>query len=261
MRTHRLPLARAVAMSVAVGALAAPAALRAQSDHFNLEEGLPTRLDDAYATAYRNRELQLAPRYDRQGGGTDLFYADPAVEAGLFRNSQWRLSVPVRAGSADRTGSGNVRLEGFYNFNTEGLVLPAVAVAARGEFPTGYYPGGQERSAEGTAKLIATKSVDNRMDRLHVNLEYTAVSNATPAERSGRFAFAAGVSGRAGPDMVIILDAFRQEERVRGEITNLAELGVRRQFTPRFVASAGVGTGLDKDSPRVRATLALQRSF
>lgn len=262
-RARATPRAFVAAGAVAMASLSliAPVALRAQTDHFNLEEGLPTRLEDAYATAYRNRELQLAPRYDRQAEGRDLVFVDPALEVGLFRNSQWRLSVPVRAGSADRTGSGNVRLEGFYNFNTEGQLLPAIAVAARGEFPTGYYPGGQERSTEGTAKLIATKSVDNRMDRLHVNVEYTAVGNAMPAERNGRFAVAAGVSGRAGPDMVVILDAFRQEERLRGEVTNLAELGVRRQLTPRAIVAVGLGTGLDKDSPRVRGTLAFQRSF
>lgn len=254
---------RALLLVASVGAagLATPAALRAQSDHFNLEEGLPTRLDDAYATARRNRELQLAPRYDRQPGRQDLFFVDPAVEVGLFRNSQWRLSVPVRAGSADRTGSGDVRLEGFYNFNTEGQVMPAVAVAARGEFPTGYRPDGGPRSVDGTAKLIATKSIDNRMDRLHVNVEYTAVGRPGVGERNGQFAVTAGVSGRAGPDMVVILDAFRQEERLRGEVTNLAELGVRRQITPLLVLSAGAGTGLDRESPRVRATLALQRSF
>ena len=245
----------------ALGAVIAPAALRAQTDHFNLEEGLPTRLEDAYPTAYRNREVQLAPRYDRRAGRQDLFFIDPAVEAGLFRNSQWRLAVPVRAGSADRTGSGNVRLDAFYNFNTEGLALPALAVSGRLEVPTGYYPAGTPRGIEGTAKLIATKSVDNRMDRLHVNVEYTGVGRAGPEERRGLLAVTAGVSGRAGPDMVVILDAFRQEERLRGEVTNLAELGLRRQFTPRLVAAAGVGTGLDKDSPRVRATLALQRSF
>ena len=42
----------------------------------------------------------------------------------------------MRAGSADRTGSGNVRLDAFYNVNTEGLVLPAVAVSGRLEVPT-----------------------------------------------------------------------------------------------------------------------------
>ncbi len=242
--------------ALALAALASPPA-RAQSDHFNLEEGYPTRIEDAYATAYRNRELQLNPRYERQPDGLDLFSAEPSLEVGLFRNSKVQLSVPVRVGTADRTGSGNVRVEAFYNLNTEGLVLPAVAFAVEGEFSTGYRAEG----VDGTFELLATKSIDNRMDRLHVNVEYTVFGTPGEDERDGAFAVAAGVSGRLGPDTVLILSAFREEERRRGEVTNVAELGLRRQITPRLVLSAGVGTGLDGDSPRFRGTFGVQRSF
>ena len=47
--------------------------VQAQSDQLNLEGGFGTRLEDAYAKAYRNREFQLPVTYRRSRDGKSRF--------------------------------------------------------------------------------------------------------------------------------------------------------------------------------------------
>jgi hypothetical protein len=107
------------------------------ADHLNLEAGLPTQIEDAYPIAYRGREIQSAFRYDRTRGHENRLLLEPRLEYGLAPNTEVGVSAPFYVGNADRTGSGDVHVEALYNFNTEGLVLPAFALQVAGEIPDG----------------------------------------------------------------------------------------------------------------------------
>lgn len=242
----------------AVAALfAAAGAAHAQTDHLNLEEGLPARVEDAYPTAFRNREFQAVPRYERTSDGSNQVLLLPTLELGLVRNAQLKLAVPVFVGGGDKTGSGDIRLDGLYNFNVEGLTLPAVALAARADIPSGR----QRRGVDTELKLLATKSISNRLDRLHFNAIYLRAGSPDLSERRDRYALVLGYSGRLGPDMMLVADVVREQERERGAESNLIELGLRRQLSPLTVLSAGGGVGLGDESPEFRITVGLQHSL
>ena len=139
-------------------ALAGPPSLTPiqAADHFNLEEGLPTAIEDAYPIAFRGREVQLGMRYDRTDGNEDRFaHQSNESRSASHQTGRPKISVPFYLGSADRTDSGNVGVEALYNFNTEGLVLPAFALAARADFPTGRDAAGVDTTIKG----IVTKSI------------------------------------------------------------------------------------------------------
>jgi len=228
-------------------------------DHTNLEEGLPTDVEDAYPTAYGNRELQLQGRYERTRDGKNLFIVDPRLELGFARNWQARIAVPFRLGSADKTGSGEVGVEFFYNFNNESLRLPAFAVSARADFPTGT----RSRCVDSQFKFIATRSLGTspKLQRLHLNLIYR--NNASPGadERSNRYSAIAGYSQCLGPDTLGILDYVRDQDRQKGVTFNIIEAGLRRQINPLTVISLGVGAGIGSQSPNLRLTAGVQKSF
>jgi len=245
---------RRLALGAVLLGLVAPATIQAQTDHFNLEEGLPTRVEDAYPTAFRNREFQVGPQYDRSNGGKDRFLLNPRLEIGPFRNAELGITVPVFLGSADKTGSGDIRVDALYNFNTESLALPALAVAARADFPTGI----DRRGVDAEFKLLATRSIGNRLDRLHLNVIYMRAGNPGPGERRDRYAVILGYSGRLGPDMILVANVLRELERDKGIESNLVELGVRRQVTPLLVVALGAGAGIGDESPDVRVTAGLQ---
>lgn len=96
------------------------------ADHSNLEENIPTQVEDAYPLPYLNREFQSSFRYEQTRDGADSFRLEPRVEVGFARNWQDRISTPFLMGSADQSGSRNLIAEAMYNFNQESLLMPAV---------------------------------------------------------------------------------------------------------------------------------------
>lgn len=230
---------------------------QSQTDHINLEEGLPTQLEDAYPTAKRNREFQLVTRYERTDDGKDRVTLSPRVEFSFWRNSQMKVTAPFYTGSADKTNSGDVEVELFYNFNTEGLRLPAFAVSGKVTAPSGRKSAGLDTAV----KFIMTKSVSNRLDRIHLNLQFQHNAGRRFDERSTLYQAIIGYSGRIGPDTIFVADFVREQERKRGENSNIIELGIRRQLNPLTVISIGVGAGIGEESPKFRISIGIQRSL
>lgn len=229
------------------------------ADHTNLEEGLPTEVEDAYPIAYKGRELQVQARYERTADGKNRLVLDPRLEYSFARNWQARINVPFRLGSADKTGSGDIGLEAFYNFNTESLSTPAFAVSARADLPTGK----DSRGVDTQFKFIATKTLGagNRLQRLHLNLIYRHNAQAQATERSNRYAAIVGYSQRLNADTVGILDFVREQELKENKTANILEVGLRRQMTPLRTLAIGAGVGIGQDSPDFRLTAAFQQSF
>lgn len=245
-------------MKAALVACVLSCASAVASDHLNLEEGLPTQLEDAYPIAYRGREIQAHLSYEHESDGKDRFTLQPQFEFGFAPNAQAKISAPFYLGDADRKNSGNIGLEGFYNFNAEGICLPAFALSARADLPTGRDAAGIDT----TLKAIATKSVSHTgLDRVHLNIAWKHNAGPRPMEREHMYQLVAGYSRRLGADTVLVADYFREQQEEKGRTSDILELGLRRQLTPLTVISAGAGAGISKDSPDVRVTLGFQKSF
>jgi hypothetical protein len=173
-------------------------------------------------------------------------------------NTEVSLQVPFLLGEASRSGSGDIEVEGLYNFNTETLYLPALALEAGGIIPTGKDSDGFDT----TLKFLLTKSISKTgTDRVHLNAAW--LHNAAPLEdeREHRYRLIAGYSRRIAPDWVILADFVRQTEREKDEDSNIAELGFRWQLTPLTVLSFGAGAGIGRESPKVRGIIGIQKSF
>jgi hypothetical protein len=240
-------------------------AAHAQSDQINLDANLPTRLEDAYPTAWGNREFQLPVRYQRSRQGDNLVQYTPTLEFGPLRNTQLAVAVPIYSGNGDRSGSGNVQVSGLYNFNSEGKFLPAAALAGSLTLPTGLRSEGTDYNG----RFILTKSFLGTLNRLHLNVVYfhnsqpgvVAEDGALKQERLDRFALLVGYSTRIAPQSSLVVDFVREQRRFRGELGSSLEAGLRRQMNPRMVLSAGASAGLGTDADKFTATLGLQQSF
>lgn len=245
-------------MKIFFTALVATCGSLLAADHLNLEEGLPTQLEDAYPIAYRGREIQTHISYEHQDDGKDRLTLQPQAEFGFAPNAQGKITAPFYLGDADKKDSGNIGLEAFYNFNTEGIYIPAFALSARADLPTGREAAGIDT----TLKAIATKSVSRTgLDRVHLNAAWKRNAGRSSIEREHMYQLIAGYSRRLGADTVIVADYVREQEEEKGKTFDIIELGVRRQLTPLTVLSAGAGAGVSKDSPDLRFTLGFQKSF
>jgi hypothetical protein len=228
------------------------------ADHLNLEEGVPLEIEDAYPVGYRGREFQAAVRYEHTDDSEERLVLDPRIEFGFAPNWQGKVSLPFYLGSADRTDSGNIGLEAFYNFNTEGLTLPAFAISARADLPTGHHSAGLDTTLKG----ILTKSVTQTgLDRLHLNFAWKHNAGSSAGQRDNLYRVIIGYSRRLDADMIVVVDFIREQAIERNREANIVEAGVRRQLTPLSLIAAGLGAGVGDESPAFRATFGLQRSF
>lgn len=243
-------------MGLAAWLLPGPSAFAA--DHMNLEEGSPAQVEDAYPIAHRGREFQTAFQYERTDDDHHRFILDPRVEMGFAPNWQGKVSVPFILGGGDKTDSGNIGVETFYNFNTEGLQLPAFALSARADLPTGRDSAGVDT----TVKAILTKSLTKSgLDRMHLNLAWEHNSGAAAGQRDDMYRVILGYSRRLDADTVLVTDFIREQEMERDHEANIFEVGIRRQITPLTLISIGIGVGVADESPDFRAVLGWQRSF
>ena len=229
-----------------------------QTDHTNLEEGLPVRVEDAYPTAFRNRELQLRVGWERTDEGQDRGTLEPRLEFGIAPNWQLKLGAPFNVGDADRRGSGDLQIGALYNFNQESLSLPAFALSGKLDIPTGE----DSEGVDTTLKFIMTRTVDDaNLGRFHLNLEWGHNFSALDDERDDTFAIIPGYSFRLNTDTMIVADFIREWEMESGKESNIFEVGARYQLEPLTVLSLGVGAGIGDDSPDFRVAFGFQLSF
>jgi len=216
------------------------ASMAPAADHRNLDSGVPLTIEDAYTVKFREPAIHGVFAWRRLSGRVNLLEAAPEIEYGFARD--WQLNLGTRLWNRSRgtnQGSGNVGLGLMHNFNAESLRLPAVALKAQVELPTG---AGASASAL-TLKGILTKTLG--FHRLHLNASHTASRTREPDERRHRWQGVAGWDRPLGLQSLLIADlVVRQPEKRPGNAVVDFELGLRRQMTPRMVISFGAGWGL-----------------
>src|SRR2546428_1859780 len=121
-------------------------------DHDNLDKNRPVQLEDAYPIAKDEIALEGGGRFVDRRQGKTRFVFQPQVLYGAVYNTQLEiggdlLTEPTRIEGAEK--SGDLRLGALYNFNTETLSLPALALKLDLEFPTGVRSSGGVRSLAG----------------------------------------------------------------------------------------------------------------
>ena len=246
---------RGLAALAVLCAISGPARATGLSD---LEEGLPLEVRDAFAIGLYGSELQLQGGYERTRKDENRYILFPRLELGIVPNGQILVGAPFFLGGADDAGSGNVTAEAFYNFNMEGLVVPAVAVAAEFEFPTGEDAEG----VDSTYALILTKTVIPAIfARVHANVFWHHNEKRQPGERQEYWGIIGGYSMRLSTAWYLLADFIYDQEGEKGREHYLAELGVRIQVTPYTVLGIGGGYGFNDDAIYARGILSLQQSF
>lgn len=221
-------------------------------DHDNLDKNRPVQIEDAYPIAKGEIALEGGARLlDRRRGRT-RFVFQPQVLYGAFYNTQLEiggdlLTEPTSIEGAEK--SGELRVGALYNFNTETLTLPALALKLDLELPTGV----RSRGVDGTLAGILTRSFGRW--RMHLNAEYTVVGLARGAERNGFYRFVAGVSYPLGYPArfreTLIVDVFTRQSELSGNRNPTGiEVGLRHQFSSRLVLDGGIGTEFAGPSDR-----------
>ncbi len=235
------------------------------ADHRNLEEGIPTAIEDAYTIAFRSFEQQTRLNYEDDGERGDIFRLEPELKWGVIKNGQLELRAPFFIGGGDREGSGDLELEGLYTLNVETVTLPATALRLGFAFPSGE----DSEGVDTTVKGILTKGVQRA--RFHVNAGVTHVGAADSQEREFRYKVALGADHpldfglfplATGLDNLVIADVFVEQSALEGQDPLwMGELGIRHQLNPWSVLAIGAGAGFSRAAPDYSLTIAYQYAF
>ncbi len=234
-------------------------------DHDNLDPNRPVQLEDAYPIPHGEIGVEGGVRVnDRRAGSTQLIY-QPQILYGAFMNTQIEIQSDIFTDPHTLRGtnqSGDLRLGVLYNFNTETLLWPALAVRVEGIFPTGVRSQGVDTQLTG----ILTRSFGRL--RFHANAGYTILSRPRDVERHGVYRLVGAVSYPIGYPFrfreTLIVDVYTQQSDLIGQRNYTgAEIGIRHQLSSRIVLDMGMGTEFDGPSDRsaINGTIGLSIGF
>jgi len=213
-------------------------------DHDNLDPNRPIGMEDAYAIPKGEIGLEGGVRFnDRRQGSTSVTF-QPQIIYGAFYNTQIEIQGDLITDPNQVVGankSGDLHLGVLYNFNTETLTLPALAVRVEADLPTGVNSKGVDTQFTG----ILTRSFGRL--RAHLNMGYTILGSPQGQERSGAYRAVAAVSYPLGYPTsfrdTLIASIYTRQSDLQGQSNNTGiEVGIRHQLTSRFVLDAGLGT-------------------
>lgn len=263
MRRGRRPGGWRACLTLALLLPAGPTVGWTQVDYRNLDDDRPTLTEDAYAIERYAFEFLAPWRYERERDGRSVHAFIPELAYGLLPNAQLGVKLPIAGarttGSRD-WGISGLRLFALYNFNTEGRLLPAVALRTDAVFPVGRLAGEDTRL---TLKGIATRSWGR--SRFHLNGAYTLGRDRplAAAEAANKWWYGLAVDRtlfRQSTLLVAEVYALRSLSSEPVEVN--ASIGFRRQLTPYTVVDVGVARRLREESgPNLEVTIGLSRAF
>jgi hypothetical protein len=213
-------------------------------DHDNLDPNRPIGMEDAYAVPKGEIGLEAGVSLiDQRQGPTRLTF-QPQIIYGAFDNTQIEIQGDIFTDPNTLTGadkSGDLHLGALYNFNTETLELPAFAVRAEVNLPTGVNSKGVDTQFTG----ILTRSYGRL--RTHLNAGYTVLGSPQGQERPGAYRAVAAMSYPLGYPTsfrdTLIASVYTHQSNLRGQRNNTGvEIGLRHQLTSRIVLDGGLGT-------------------
>ncbi len=235
-------------------------------DHDNLDKNRPVQVEDAYPIAKGEMALEGGFSLEDRRNADNRLDFHVAMLYGVFYNAQLEIGSSVLTdliSSREGDTSGDLSLGMLYNFNTETLNLPAMSVKVGLDYVIRDRSDDQvEMALEG----ILTRTFGRW--RTHLNAEYILVSSNRQQGRGGLYNLIAGVNYPLGYPIrfreTLILDIFTRQSEIKEEknVTGI-ELGVRHQWTPRFVLDGGIGSevlGPSQRSPFF-ATLGVSLGF
>ena len=230
----------------------------AESDIGEVEKGSPTQIEDAYPLGYRELDIEGLFRYERLNQKRRYVYS-PRIEYGLAPNWQIRLTAQLFTGTADVSESGNLQIEVLRNLTMESRWMPALAISAVGDFPTGHAAHGIDT----TLKLLASKALGTSTSRpqVHLNFTWTHHGGRPTTERSELYGVVVGYSRLLTAQMMLVADYFHQQLPLAGRTEDVIEAGFRRALSKTVVVALGAGYGLNNDSRDFHIQTSIEVSF
>ncbi len=242
------------------GGVAAPALA---TDHFNLESGIPTTIEDIEPVDRGSLELQAFGRYLRMSGDRNIGEAEPRLAFGVLEKTQLEVGAPFLLGAGEANGNGDVQISVLRKLRDAARDewWPGLAIEADLGLPTGAERSGFRNGVDAGLTVLLKKEAG--IHGFHLNAGFDWSDDESAEERLRRVAWSGAVGHHAPLTqwLVVVSDlAWSQADEKGTTDIWLLETGVRAQLTRRLIGAVGIGAGLNRgtETPAFTLTVGFQ---
>lgn len=231
----------------------------AVADVMNLNEFMPTRLEDATVIDETTWDVQWSTVYE-EDHPDDLVINWPNLRYGAARQLQLDLQGTMYSGGEEKN-SGDISLGAQYQFNESSTLTPMIAINPVFTFPTGKGSRGEDFEY----KVIVTEDIigtsENPIVQFHLNFRHSYNDRPDDNERTNRFMYTIGMSNKLYEQTALIIDIVLEEEIKNHKTSNKLEMGVHHDLGGKFQLGTALAAGFGQDSPSWAANVGIEKQF
>ncbi len=233
------------------------------TDHFNLENGIPTTIEDIEPLERGSVELQAYGRYLRMREDKSIGEAEPRLALGIFDKTQLEISTPLLFGEDEANGDGDLQLSILRKLcdNSREEWWPGFAIEADVRLPTGVENHGFKNKVDAGITALMKKEVGNHNFHFNAGFDWSNDESEDEKLRRGIWSIVFGHHTSLNQWIVLVSDlVWRQADDKDTRDIWLLETGIRAQITRQLIGAIGIGAGLNRapETPIVTVTIGFQ---
>lgn len=233
------------------------------SDHFNLESGIPTTLEDIEPIERGTLEFQAFGKFLRFQRGRTFGHLEPRLAFGALDNAQLEIAAPLLLGRGAPDGNGDIQVSLLRKLrdDTPKGPRPGVAIEADVTLPSGMERRGFKNRLDAGLTALLKKEIAGQHVHLNAGFDWTRDESDEESLRRIAWTIAAGHHTALTPALVLVSDiVWRQADETDSRAVWLLESGLRGQITRKLIGAIGIGAGLHRgaDTPALTVTAGFQ---
>ncbi len=225
------------------------------ADVMNLNELVPTHLEDASPVKKKETILQLSTQFEKENPDDLVFRPD--IRYGITDMIQFETLVDLMSGG-DENQSGEVRTGILYQLNKSDNSFPVISLNPVIHFPTGK----ESRGIDPGMKILLTSTLagsgDSPETQLHLNYEFLPNSARRPREREDETIYAFGISRRLKEKLALVVDFIHQDDIFKDRQETFIETGLHQQIGEKLFLGYGMGKGAGPSTPDWMGVVSLE---
>lgn len=231
--------------------------LTAQADVMNLNEFMPTRMEDASVTDLNKLDVQGSLHYDDNWESTLL---RTNLRYGVVKRVQLEVANDTISGPRGTEQSGGRTQAGFqWNFNDQDDWVPSIAIVPQLAFPTGKGDKGIDPSVKMNLTYTLVGTLHEPVGQFHFNYRWEHNSIKQKEENKIGKQLIFGYSHKISSNSSLLADFIHERDKYFTLTSNELELGWMKEWFKEFYL--GLGVALELKEGYFSSTLAIQKTF
>lgn len=236
------------------------------TDHFNLERGIPTTIEDVEPVERRSFEWQGFGRYLWLRGVKNVGNAEPRLAWGIFKKTQLEIATPLLLGKGSASGNGDVQISILRKLwgDQQGAWQPGLALEAEVRLPTGAERHRFKNRVDAGLAVIMKKDVGPHSFHFNAGFDWTGDKSKEDNIKRGVLSIIVGHDMPLTKWLLVVSDVvWSQSDEKGAKDVWLFETGVRTQLTRSLIGAIGMGIGLNRgqETPAFSLTAGFQFSL